>query len=64
MNWDQLGEYERAKRVFGIANSMVENAKGEQGTKPDLTIMPAFEAAKGVRGLGKYWLDPFIVRVR
>ena len=59
MCWDHLGEYERAKRFFGIASNMIDKAKDEQDTKPDLEIKPAFESGKGV-GIGQYWFNPFI----
>ncbi len=63
MVWDHLGEYERAKRFFGISQTMLDKAKDEQETKPDLEIKPGFETARGNR-LGSYWSDPFIVQVR
>lgn len=63
MVWDHLGEYERAKRFFGIASNMIDKAKDEQETKPDLEIKPVFETAIGI-GIGKYWADPFIRSVR
>ncbi len=63
MIWDHLGEYERASRFFGIANNMIDKAKDEQETKPDLEIKPAFETNRG-NTLGSYWADPFIRQVR
>lgn len=63
MIWDHLGEYERSKRFFGIANNMIDKAKDEETTKPDLEIKPAFESRQRVR-LGRYWADPFINWVR
>lgn len=63
MIWDMLGEYERAKRFFGIAADMIDKAMDEQETKPDLEIKPTFEANRDVM-LGKYWADPFIKWVR
>ena len=63
MLWDRLGEYERAKRFFGIANQMIEQAKEEQESKPDREIKPAFETGRG-RLTSNYWLDPFIKSVR
>ncbi len=63
MIWDSLGEYERATRFFAIANSMIESAKDEQETKPDLEIKPIFESGNPGT-LGSYWLDPFIKQVR
>ncbi len=63
MLWDRLGEYERSKRFFGIANNMLDKAKDEQETKPDLEIKPAFESGSG-NLTGQYWLNPFIRSVR
>jgi len=63
MIWDHLGEYDRAKRFFGIASNMVDKAMDEQETKPDLEIKPAFESGRG-NVVGKYWADPFIMWVR
>ncbi len=63
MVWDHLGEYERAKRFFGIASNMVDKAMDEQETKPDLEIKPAFEARRS-NMVGKYWADPFVMWVR
>lgn len=63
MVWDHLGEYERAKRFFGIAQNMVDKAKDEQETKPDLEIKPAFETVR-LGGVSNYWADPFIKQVR
>ncbi len=64
MCWDHLGEYERAKRFFGIANNMLDKAKDEQETKPDLEIKPAFESGYGRGAPGQYWLNPFIRYVK
>ena len=64
MIWDHLGEYERAKRFFGISQNMVDKAKDEQETKPDLEIKPAFEANFGRGPPGQYWANPFIRWVR
>ncbi len=61
--WDRLGEYERAKRFFGVANQMIDQAKDEQESKPDRVIKPAFETGRGTLP-ANYWLDPFIKSVR
>ncbi len=61
--WDRLGEYERAKRFFGVANQMIDQAKDEQESKPDRVIKPAFEAGRGTLP-ANYWFDPFIKSVR
>lgn len=63
MVWDHLGEYDRAKRFFGIASNMIEKAKDEQETKPDLEIKPLFESRR-VNVIGKYWADPFVQWVK
>ncbi len=62
--WDRLGEYERAKRFFGVANQMIDQAKDEQETKPDREIKPLFETGRGSGLPGNYWYDPFIRNVR
>lgn len=64
MIWDHLGEYDRAKRFFGIANNMIDKAKDEQETKPDLEIKPAFESGRGMGISGLYWANPFIKGVK
>ena len=55
---DFLGQYDRASRFYGIANTKISEAEDEQVDKPDQEIKPDFEVSDEVPG--QYWLNPFI----
>lgn len=61
MLFDDVGEYEKARRFFGVAERLKDDAIADDIKSPDREVKPVSEYE--ANPIGNYWQDPWVTRV-